>query len=92
MRRASKVDSTQGAIVEALRKVGAWVFPLHAVGGGFPDLLVWNRGRYVLVECKAAGDLNKLQVEFIATCPGEVAVVRSPEEALLAVLGEEAMR
>ena len=75
--------------MEALRKIGAWVYPLHSVGGGFPDLLVWNRGRYVLVECKSPGEkINKLQAEFISTCPGEVVVVQSPEEALTALLGE----
>lgn len=89
MRRAAKVDSTQSSIVEALRRVGAWVRPLHTVGQGFPDLLVWNRGRYVLVECKAPGEkLNKQQVEFIAECPGEIHVVHSAEQAVKAVIGD----
>lgn len=88
MRRAAKVDGTQPAIVDALRKVGAWVLHLHQVGQGCPDLLIWNRGKYLLVECKSGGKLNKQQVEFIAQCPGEVAVVRTPEEALRAVLGD----
>ena len=86
--RAKRVDSTQAEIVEALRKIGAWVFHLHEVGKGCPDLLVWNRGRYLLVECKSAGEtINKLQAEFIATCPGEVHVVRTPEEAVRAAIG-----
>jgi hypothetical protein len=93
VRRASKVDSTQAAIVEALRKVGVWVLHLHQLGGGTPDLLCWNRGRFVLVECKSPGEkINALQAEFMATCPGEIHVVQSPEEALVAVLGEEVMR
>lgn len=93
MRRASKVDSTQAAIVEALRKVGIWVLHLHQLGGGTPDLLCWNRGRYVLVECKSPGEkINALQAAFIAQCPGEIAVVHSADEALRALLGEEVMR
>ena len=92
MRRAAKVDSTQAAIVEALRKVGAWVLHLHQLGGGTPDLLVWNRGRYLLLECKSPGEgINALQAGFIAQCPGEIHVCRTPEEALRAVLGAEAL-
>lgn len=92
MRRAAKVDSTQAVIVEALRKVGVWVLHLHQVGAGCPDLLCWNRGRYVLLECKAkGGDLTKDQVEFIAECPGEIHVVYSPQDALRAVLGEDVL-
>lgn len=88
--RAKKVDATQVPIVEALRRVGAWVLHLHTIGAGCPDLLVWNRGRFVLVECKSAGEkINKLQAEFIATCPGEIHVVQTPEEAVKAVLGKE---
>jgi hypothetical protein len=93
VRRASKVDSTQSAIVEALRKVGVWVLHLHQLGGGTPDLLCWNRGRFVLVECKSPGEkINALQAAFMAECPGEIHVCQSPEEALVAVLGEEVMR
>lgn len=40
MRRAAKVDSTQKAIVDVLRKHGAKVRHLHRVGDGIPDLLV----------------------------------------------------
>lgn len=88
MRRAAKVDSTQAAIVERLRSIGVWVQHLHQVGQGCPDLLVWNRGRYVLVECKSPGEkINKMQAEFIARCPGEIHVVQTPDEAVKAVLG-----
>jgi hypothetical protein len=93
LRRAARVDATQNAIVEALRKVGCWVLHLHMVHGGCPDLLVWNRGRFVLVECKSPGEkINALQAEFMATCPGEIHVVQSAEEALVAVLGSEVMK
>jgi hypothetical protein len=93
LRRASKVDSTQAAIVEALRRVGVWVLHLHQLGGGTPDLLCWNRGRYVLVECKSPGEkINALQAQFMAECPGEIHVCQSPDEALRAVLGAEVMK
>jgi hypothetical protein len=88
MRRAAKVDSTQAAIVEALRRCGVWVQHLHTVGQGCPDLLIWNRGKYALMECKSHGEkINKAQAEFIAACPGEIHIVHSADEALKAVVG-----
>ena len=86
MRRAAKVDANQVAIVAALRKIGASVLHLHAVGGGCPDLLVAYRGRNVLLEVKMPGEeLNALQVKFIKEWRGEVHVVRSPLEAVRAL-------
>lgn len=88
MRRAAKVDENQPAIVEALRKAGVWVLHLHAVGKGCPDLLIWAKNRYALMEVKVPGEkINKEQTEFIATSPGEIHVVHSVEEALQAAIG-----
>ena len=39
MRRAARVDRNHSEIVEALRRVGASVQPLHGVHDGVPDLL-----------------------------------------------------
>ena len=87
--RAKRADSNQPAIVDALRKCGVWVFHSFELGRGFPDLICWNRGRVILLECKVPGEhINKQQAEFIATCPIDVFVVRSPEEALKAVIGD----
>lgn len=52
MRRAARIDANQPAIVDALRKVGCKVTPLHMVGQGCPDLLVWGPGRWILMEVK----------------------------------------
>lgn len=51
-RRAAKVDANQAEIVKALRKVGAFVQPLHATGDGCPDLLIGHAGKTVLMEVK----------------------------------------
>ena len=92
MRRAAKTDASQSAIVERLREIGAWVRPTHQIGQGFPDLLVYARGRLFLIEVKEPGEkLNKLQAAFLEHCPCEVHVVRTPEEAVLAAIGKEAM-
>lgn len=52
MRRAARVDSNQPAIVDALRRIGATVQPLHTIGRGCPDLLVGYQGRNLLLEVK----------------------------------------
>lgn len=87
------MDQNQPAIVEAMRSIGAKVFHLHQVGGGCPDLLVWAKNRTFLAEVKMPGEpLNKQQVEFVSTWPGEIHVVHTTEEAVRAVVGEEAMK
>lgn len=40
MRRAAKVDANQPALVAQLRAAGYHVAPTHALGRGFPDLIV----------------------------------------------------
>ncbi len=85
MRHAARTDAGQKAIVDALHKIGARTYyvklPL--------DLLVCYRKRTLLLECKEPdGRLTKAQVEFIASWPGEVHVVRSPSEAINACLKE----
>jgi hypothetical protein len=49
--RARRTDSTQTAIVDALRRAGALVWPIN----GAIDLLVQWHGRLTLIECKAPG-------------------------------------
>ena len=93
MRRAAKTDAGQAAIVERLRSIGAWVLHLHAIGKGCPDLLVFANGRPFLLEVKEPGERpNKMQAEFMAACPMELHIARSPEEAVLAAVGAEAMK
>lgn len=52
MRRAAKVDANQAEIVAALRRVGAMVQSLAAIGQGVPDLLVLWRNVLILMEVK----------------------------------------
>lgn len=92
MRRASKVDTNQAAIVAALRDVGASVQPLHAVGQGVPDLLVGFRNDIWLVEVKSPtakkrDDGNTAhQIKWHAAWRGRpVAVVRNSDDALRAI-------
>jgi hypothetical protein len=88
MRRAGKVDLTQRAIVKALRDIGASVQLLSAVGGGCPDLAVGWHGRTYLLECKTGkeGLRTEAQKSWHAKWSGHVAIVRTPEEAQVAVI------
>lgn len=88
-RRASKVDENQAEIVEALRKAGASVECLHAVGGGVPDLLVsfykyhMVEAETILMEVKTEkGKLTPDQVEWHNEWRGQVEIVRSVDDAL----------
>lgn len=91
--RAAKVDANQPVIVAALRKIGASVQPLHAVGQGVPDLLVGFRSRNVLLEVKdgskppSAIGLTSDQVRWHACWNGQVHVVYSIDDAIRVVLG-----
>jgi len=91
VRLASKIDSNHESIVRSLRKVGARVLSLAAVGKGCPDLLVYRAGRLYLLEVKdgakppSARKLTPDQVRFHKLWP--VTVVTSIEEAI-AALGE----
>lgn len=92
MRRAARVDGNQRQIVEALRRAGATVQSLAAVGVGVPDLLVGLRRQSFLLEVKDPAQdpckqrLTPAQVVWHRTWNGlPVAIVRTPEEALRAV-------
>lgn len=92
MRRAARVDDNQAAIVSALRLMGCSVQHLHSVGEGTPDLLVGFRAKNLLLECKDGAKppskqkLTPQQVEWHRDWRGQVAVVRSENEAIEAVL------
>ena len=89
MRRFAKVDKNQRAIVAALRKAGCSVQSLASVGAGCPDILVGHRRRNTLLEIKTpTGETNELQREWAQAWDGQCSIVRTPEEAILAVMGK----
>jgi hypothetical protein len=97
MRRAAKVDRNQPEIVSALRKVGADVVSLAAVGDGIPDLLVGysrrdgadrGEGRHEAAE-RAAADLDD-QIGWHAAWRGGRCVVASSVAEALAAIGVKA--
>ena len=89
MRKHGKIDANHAEIVSVLRKAGYSVLSLAAVGKGCPDILVGrSESANILLEIKDGSkppskrNLTKDQRRFFATWKGQVAVVKSPEEAL----------
>lgn len=82
MRRAAKVDANQAEIVEFLRKNGATVQSLGAVGKGCPDLLIGYMGKNILAEVKdGKNGLNTEQIKWHNGWNGQITVIRSVEDA-----------
>ena len=88
-RRASRLDSNHGEIVEALLGVtGVTCHSLAGVANGVPDLLVGSRGRTHLVEIKNGAlppserSLTRDQEKWISAWRGEsVKVLTSASQA-----------
>jgi Holliday junction resolvase len=96
MRRASKTDTTHGAIREALRKQYGphSVLDTHGLGDDFPDLVLGARGRTLFIECKTASNkrggfrLDKATKQLARKhqwAGGPWLFVTSPEEAIAEV-------
>ncbi len=83
-----RTDKNQAEIVQALRAAGCTVTSLHEVGRGCPDIVVGYEGVNFLLEIKnpkTYGKLNETQVKWHGKWRGQVAVVKSPGEALRVV-------
>lgn len=86
MRKRAKVDANQTSIVNALRQVGASVQSIATIGNGVPDLLVGFRGSNLLMEVKVGkSKLTTDETEWHQEWSGQVAIVRSADEALQAI-------
>lgn len=95
MRRAASVDANQSQLVQAARRLGASVQPLHRVGQGCPDLLIGFRGLNFVIEVK---DGDKIPSQRRLTpdeqrwhdgwC-GQVCVVESVDQLIRLLLGSE---
>ena len=91
VRRAARTDDNQQAIVDALRKAGASVQSLAAIGKGCPDLLVGCRGKNVLMEIKnenrppSKQRLTTDEKVWHDSWRGSVAIVKNVNDALQAM-------
>jgi len=88
MRRAAKVDRNQPEIVDAARRMGCTVQPLHSIGQGCPDLLVGISGTNDLWEVKdgdlvpSARRLTADQIIWHDGWRGDVQVIDSVDKAI----------
>jgi hypothetical protein len=85
---AAKVDANKPDIVKALERCGVRVYDLKKP----VDLLCSHRGVWFVIEVKNPDGRDRMtqeQAKFIAESQAEVHIVRTPMEALRAVLGPE---
>lgn len=81
----AKRDANEPEIVDALRAIGCSVEYLSKP----LDLLIGYRGVTFLIEVKGEkGTLTKDQKDFLPTWRGQLAVVRTPEQAIDIVCGK----
>lgn len=85
-------DGNHESVMEALRAASMRPHSTSALGCGFPDIVVGFRGVNVMLEVKD-GDkppsgrvLTAEEVKFHDTWAGQIAIVNSPEEAVIAVV------
>lgn len=90
---ARRSDANQGQIVRVLRQLpGCTVRDTHALGKGFPDVIVGFRGVNILLEIKDGSKppserkLTQDEVDFFREWRGQVHVAESPQEALEIVI------
>jgi Holliday junction resolvase len=91
MRIRARVDDNQKKIVEQLRRCGYSVYCTHAVGKGFPDIVVGAANRNYLFEIKdekktaSQKKLTEHEEKFFQTWSGQVSIIESAEDALLII-------
>jgi hypothetical protein len=91
VRRAARTDDNQQEIAKALRAVGATVTLTHAVGRGFPDMVVGYRGINYLFEVKDGSKppsrrkLTPDETAWHLTWRGHVSVIDDVAGALRAI-------
>ena len=89
MRRRARIDRNHSEIVNALERCGCSVQSLASLGRGCVDLLVGAHGRNFLIEVKAPkGKVTPDQIEWASGWRGQMAIVRSVEEAIAVVRQE----
>jgi hypothetical protein len=84
-----KTDRNHAEIMQVLRKIpGVSVFSTHAVGKGFPDLVVGYMGMNYLLEVKdgekppSQRKLTADEVRFHNSWMGQIAIVNSIDDLI----------
>ena len=88
MRRNAKADDNQPQIVKAFRQLGYSVAHTHAIGKGFPDIVIGRDGVNTLVEIKdglktkSQRQLTPDEKEFHEAWKGMVIIIESVEDVI----------
>ena len=91
----ARTDDNQPEIVKALRNHGATVAITAQAGSGFPDLVVGYKGVNYMMEIKDPSKpksdqkLTPAQVIFHAAWTGQMAVIKTIEEAIDLIMEKE---
>ena len=94
MRTRAKVDANQSKIVKELRQMGYSVRQTHAIGKGFPDIIVGTRiggKRNFLFEIKdgekykSQQKLTPDEIEFHESWKGQVDIITSADDAVVII-------
>lgn len=86
-----RVDSNQGEIVAAIRKLGATVAHTHTIGKGFPDICIGYAGQTMLAEIKdgskppSGQKLTKDEQDWLDSWRGGCYLIRNIDDAAKAV-------
>jgi len=78
-----RVDKNQGVIVSTFRQLGYSVAFTHAIGRGFPDIVVGKNGKTHLIEIKTeAGKLTEQEQAFFDMWKGSVLIIRTIDDVI----------
>jgi hypothetical protein len=95
MKYGAKKDANHLAIQQTLQSLGVAVYDLSGMGAGFPDLLVWIRGQWELVEIKnpktgyGRRGMNPLQRAWIDRWRGgPVHILQTVDDAIAFARGQ----
>lgn len=83
-----RTDNNQKKLVEQIRRLGASVTHLHALGKGNGDLLIGIRGKNFLLEVKdpakspSRKKLTKDEVKFHAAWQGQICIVETIDDVI----------
>lgn len=87
-----RVDANHAEVKAALKAAGCVVVDTHALGQGFPDLVIVRPDGVcaLLIEVKAAPSVTRPEVEFMISLVNPVyRIATSPEQAVEIVRGEK---
>ena len=83
MRKYGKIDNNHNEIRQAFETIGFTVYSTSSLGGGYPDLSIYKRGKMALVEVKSGkAKLTEAEKEFFHDWKDVTYSVRSIDDVI----------